>query len=98
MIKEDYMRLPKERLAELLAERDEQDRNRTIIPYQLTLGGQYNPPCYALDGICVNPQRDCINCPKSWSDGSNLTTAGGFFDEKGTFITDSKEHQPSLIE
>lgn len=65
MTKEDYMRLPKVRLAELLAERDEQDRNKTIIPYQPALGGQYNPPCFAPDGICVNPQRDCINCPKT---------------------------------
>ncbi len=35
MTKEDYMRLPKERLAEILAERDEQDRNKTIICIQL---------------------------------------------------------------
>lgn len=24
----------------------------------------YNPPCYAPNGICTNPQMDCINCPK----------------------------------
>lgn len=22
------------------------------------------PPCYAPNGICTNPQMDCINCPK----------------------------------
>lgn len=34
-------------------------------------------PCYAPDGICTNPHRDCINCPKigtggSWSTSTNL--------------------------
>ena len=33
-------------------------------------------PCYAPDGICTNPQMDCINCPKrgtggSWSTSTN---------------------------
>jgi len=77
MTKEDYMHLPKERLAELLVERDEQDRNKTIIPYQPALEGQYNPPCYAPDGICVNPQRDCINCPKTHFVGGYTTTTNG---------------------
>lgn len=30
----------------------------------------YNPPCYAPDGICTNPQRDCINCPKRGTGGT----------------------------
>lgn len=30
-------------------------------------------PCYAPDGICTNPCRDCINCPKR-SDGGTWTT------------------------
>lgn len=77
MTKEDYMRLPKARLAELLAEIDEQDRNKTIIPYQPVLGGQYNPPCYAPDGVCINPQRDCINCPKLHYGGGYTTTSDG---------------------
>ena len=76
MTKEDYMRLPKERLAELLAERDELERIKTIIPYQPALGGQYNPPCYAPDGICVNPQHDCINCPRLHSGGGYTTSDG----------------------
>lgn len=34
------------------------------------------PPCYAPNGICTNPQMDCINCPKrgtggSWSTSTN---------------------------
>ena len=27
-------------------------------------------PCYAPDGICTNPQMDCINCPKSGTGGT----------------------------
>ena len=77
MIKEDYMRLPKARLAELLAERDEQDKNKTIIPYQPVLGGQYNPPCYAPDGICTNPFHDCINCPRLFSGNGTTTSTEG---------------------
>lgn len=75
LTKSDYMRLPKERLAELLVERDEQDRNRTIIPYQPALGGQYNPPCYAPNGVCVNPFNDCIDCPKRFGSGGYSTTS-----------------------
>ena len=34
-------------------------------------------PCYAPNGICTNPQMDCINCPKkgtggSWSTNTNI--------------------------
>ena len=34
-------------------------------------------PCYHPDGICTNPQMDCINCPKRgtggiWSTSTNL--------------------------
>lgn len=34
------------------------------------------PPCYAPNGICTNPQMDCINCPKrgtggTWSTSTN---------------------------
>ena len=33
-------------------------------------------PCYAPNGICTNPQMDCINCPKreaggTWSTSTN---------------------------
>lgn len=62
LTKEDYMKLPKERLAELLAERDLSVTHVPVyhLPYSQTL------PCYAPDGICTNPQRDCINCPKTY--------------------------------
>lgn len=39
----------------------------------------YVTPCYAPNGICTNPQMDCINCPKrgtggSWSTSTNIKT------------------------
>ena len=39
----------------------------------------YVTPCYAPDGICTNPQMDCINCPKrgtgsTWSTSTNIKT------------------------
>lgn len=60
LTKEDYMRLPKERLAELLVERDNK------IPAPITLPKiPSNPSLFGCDGIhCVNPQMDCINCPR----------------------------------
>lgn len=60
MIKEDYMKLSKERLAELLAERD-LERYKMYFP---NTSNGYNTPCYAPNGVCTNPQKDCINCPK----------------------------------
>lgn len=35
-------------------------------------------PCYDPNGICTNPQRDCINCPKrgtggTWSTSTNIS-------------------------
>lgn len=65
--KEDYMRLPKKRLAEMLVERDN-PMQITYIPYNHVV------PCYASDGICTNPQRDCINCPKIGNFGGIVTT------------------------
>ena len=48
-------------------------------------------PCYAPNGICTNPQRDCINCPKIGTGGTWSTTLkaeGEMFQEK---FNDSKE-------
>ena len=56
LTKEDYMKLPKERLAELLMERDREPA--------LTIPIVANPKCYEPGGTCTNPQRDCINCPR----------------------------------
>lgn len=61
MKKEDYMKLSKERLAELLAERDASDVRIEPIIIE---GAAGSIPCYAPGGVCANPQRDCIGCPK----------------------------------
>jgi len=63
MTKEDYMALPKERLAELLVERD------NMQPFII----QQHPLCYEPNGTCTNPQRDCINCPKIYYGGDYYT-------------------------
>lgn len=68
LTKEDYMKLPKERLAELLVERDRQ------LPIIVQPFGSKIIPCYAPDGICTNPQRDCINCPKTYRINTTITT------------------------
>lgn len=65
LTKEDYMKLPKERLAELLVERD---LPVTHLPFSQIV------PCYAPGGICTNPQRDCINCPKRGTNIGVITT------------------------
>ena len=65
LTKEDYMKLPKERLAELLTERD--------LPV-IHLPFIHTTPCYAPDGICTNPQRDCINCPETYGQSDTITT------------------------
>lgn len=67
LTKEDYMKLSKERLAELLVEKDI-NITTTYIPYSQVV------PCYALDGICTNPQMDCINCPKLHGGGGKYVT------------------------
>ena len=58
MVKDDYMKLDKERLAELLEERDERENLRKH--------SQYMPSnSFLCDGrICTNPCFDCINCPR----------------------------------
>lgn len=35
------------------------------------------PPCYARDGICTNPQRDCVNCPKQYGGGTYTSATTG---------------------
>lgn len=41
----------------------------------------YVTPCYAPDGICTNPQMDCINCPKR-STGGVWTTSTNIIKDK----------------
>ncbi len=59
------MRLPKERLAELLVEMDSLPTEPIQIPVMPT-----TPSGWGCDGtICTNPQMDCINCPRKTSGG-----------------------------
>ena len=69
MTKEDYMRLPKERLAELLAERDARDKLLSVPPISVQ---SYEPDCFH-GGICTNPFHDCINCPHKDNTGGITT-------------------------
>lgn len=67
MTKEDYMRLPKERLAEMLVARDNQP-TLSYIPFQSP-----RLQCYEEGGTCTNPFHDCVNCPRQFGDW-NYTT------------------------
>jgi hypothetical protein len=67
MTKEDYMKLSKERLAELLAERDS---NIRIVPMPIE---SWHLSCYE-GGSCTNPFHDCINCPRQFSGDETYTT------------------------
>ena len=60
--------------------------------YLLGLDAKF-PPCYAPNGICTNPQMDCINCPKrgtggTWSTNTSIKAKGEMFQEK---FNNSKE-------
>ena len=60
LTKQDYMRLPKERLAELLVEIESQKIELQKIELPLSPSS-----VWGCDGIhCTNPQMDCINCPR----------------------------------
>ena len=73
------MKLSKERLAELLEEKD--NESRYVPSYPPIIVSRPNPPCYAPDGICTNPQHDCVNCPRTGGNGytwtTNTKTTGG---------------------
>lgn len=56
MTKEDYMKLSKERLAELLAERDAYPSGNIPLP------NDPRPLC-GYGGYCTNKFRDCVGCP-----------------------------------
>lgn len=68
LTKQDLMRLPKERLAELIVEMQE-EKSLTLttpekdVPHFIPFQTQH-PYCWEAGGICTNPQMDCINCPK----------------------------------
>ena len=79
MTKEDYMYLPKARLAEMLVERDKQITQQPInVPYV-----QIDNSCPNTGGLCTNPFRDCINCPKrGYTWGTYETTSTAKIDKK----------------
>lgn len=68
MTKEDYMHLPKERLAELLVEKDR------LLSMPPIIHPEIFPQCWEPGGKCMNPFRDCINCPRTGSDYGSFTT------------------------
>ena len=63
MTKEDYMRLPKERLAELLAEKDKLVMAPITIPSSPISPYSFDY-CPLSGGACSNPFHDCFNCPR----------------------------------
>ena len=70
---EDYMKLPKRRLAELLEERDRAISNPIYIPFPA-------PTLSCLEDFskCTNPYHDCINCPHNNCTGGGSTTDSTF--------------------
>lgn len=54
MTKEDYMKLSKERLAELLVERDQIEKQKEWIYPDSFKKGSF-PDCCSPNGICKNP-------------------------------------------
>ena len=54
----------------LSKEQQDEFLKRLILPnYDKPIQPIYTP-CYAPDGICMNPHGDCINCPKRGSGGT----------------------------
>ena len=50
------------------------ERNDNMFPFMQEIMRNYNPPCYSPNGICTNPQMDCINCPKKGTGGAWSTS------------------------
>lgn len=75
LTKEDYLKLDIERLAELNVEKDKllYKQNTPYVPY-VPYEIKTSPLCYEKDGVCTNPQMDCINCPKHSSGVYKTTT------------------------
>ena len=77
LTKEDYMKLDKERLAELLVERDAEERKNPVqIPF-VPIPTKEQGTC-PFGGNCTNPFHDCINCPGGTvPDGYRINTTTG---------------------
>ena len=70
LTKEDYLKFSKERLAELLVEKDRELASKpSLVPY--TIVQERQPLCYEPGGICTNKFHDCINCPRTNYTGFN---------------------------
>ena len=86
------------------AERDHETRLKKVETFEdykeLFHPYTWQPPCYAEDGICMNPQHDCINCPKLygnvgnsgkykqyWTSNSTSTSVNNF-DSSNVTVTD----------
>lgn len=106
LTKDDLMRLPKERLAEIIVEMQEEPLTLTTpekgVPHFIPVQASH-PYCWEPGGMCTNPQMDCINCPKHNSTipyvytGPHINTyISG--EDVNTSITDGKEHPNSFIE
>ena len=67
LTKQDLLRLPKERLAEIIVEMQEEPLTITTpekdVPHFIPFQSQH-PYCWEPGGTCTNPHFDCINCPK----------------------------------
>ena len=91
MTKEDYMKLSKERLAELLVEKDYENRVLRYQPQvnQIQIPQEYDPrPLCGFGGYCTNPHYDCIGCPGFYQpSGQQLRTN---FTTTGTINTEDK--------
>ena len=93
--KEDLIRLSKERLVEIILEmQDERPETPTIpwtpFPYYVP----ENPPCWAPGGYCMNPQRDCVNCPRSgYNTGTTWSTTTTQTNLEGTAFPGNSELQ-----
>lgn len=48
----------------------EEDYNQSVV-YHYPI---YQPPCF-YGGVCTNPMKDCINCPRQ-SSGTTINTSG----------------------
>ena len=76
MRKDDYMKLSKERLAELLEERDRIDLERlpNYPPSHIPETDSTLPRC-PFGGNCTNQFRDCVGCPGVISPGGTWTVS-----------------------
>ena len=91
MKKEDYMKLSKERLAELLEERDMITIN---TPYIYSPIVDNSPKCYEPNGTCINPQMDCINCPRHRTTGGNWSTSTNVINKEYVVKQSTSTNEP----